>query len=144
MKNYFAYGSNMSARRIRHRLGWSPSRKSVILPDYLLTFNKKSKDGGKANIKHSQGDKVEGILYHIYETDLLTLDEYEGVNENQYKRQSFEVKDIKGHYISAIAYVAINTGPESRPTAEYLNFLLEGERLLSPEYVTRLEMIATL
>jgi len=43
-----------------------------------------------------------------------------------------------------VAYVAINTGQESRPTSEYLNFLLEGEHLLSPEYVSRLEVIATL
>ena len=51
MKNYFAYGSNMSARRIRHRLGWAPARISSILSDYILTFNKQSSDGGKANIK---------------------------------------------------------------------------------------------
>jgi len=43
-----------------------------------------------------------------------------------------------------VAYVALNTGKESRPTREYLNFLLEGEHLLSPEYVTKLEEIATL
>ncbi|MBT3213058.1 MAG: gamma-glutamylcyclotransferase, partial [Deltaproteobacteria bacterium] len=53
MLHYFAYGSNMSARRIRHRLGWSPSRIAVTLQDYLLAFNKQSADGGKANIKVS-------------------------------------------------------------------------------------------
>ena len=46
--------------------------------------------------------------------------------------------------VPAVAYVALNTGIESRPTREYLNFLLEGEHLLSPEYVTKLEEIATL
>ncbi|MBC8218950.1 MAG: gamma-glutamylcyclotransferase, partial [Proteobacteria bacterium] len=62
MRHYFAYGSNMSARRIRHRLGWAPSRIAVTLQDYLLSFNKQSSDGGKANIKVSPGDVVEGIL----------------------------------------------------------------------------------
>ena len=144
MRQYFAYVSNMSARRIRHRLGWSPSRTSVILPNYLLTFNKQSNDGGKANIQSSPGDEVEGILYFVSDVDLLTLDKYEGVDEKQYRRQDFEVQDLDSHSIFATAYVGIETGKESRPTREYLNFLLEGEHLLSPNYILKLEEIATL
>jgi len=144
MLHYFAYGSNMSARRIRHRLGWSPSRIAVTLQDYLLAFNKQSADGGKANIKVSSGDEVEGILYFVKEDDLLTMDTYEGVAEQQYKRLDIEVIDLSGRAIPAVAYVALNTGPETRPTVEYLNYLLEGEHLLSQEYVSRLEDIATL
>tara|TARA_B100000929_G_scaffold16272_1_gene12977 strand:- start:519 stop:953 length:435 start_codon:yes stop_codon:yes gene_type:complete len=144
MLHYFAYGSNMSARRIRHRLGWSPPRIAVTLQDYLLAFNKQSADGGKANIQVSSGDEVEGILYFVKEGDLLTMDTYEGVSEQQYKRLDIEVIDLSGRPMSAVAYVALNTGPESRPTVEYLNYLLEGEHLLSLEYVSRLEEIATL
>ncbi len=134
----------MSARRIRHRLGWSPPRIAVTLQDYLLAFNKQSADGGKANIQVSSGDEVEGILYFVKEDDLLTMDTYEGVAEQQYKRLDIEVIDLSGRPMSAVAYVALNTGPESRPTVEYLNYLLEGEHLLSLEYVSRLEEIATL
>lgn len=134
----------MSARRIRHRLGWSPPRIAVTLQDYLLAFNKQSADGGKANIQVSSGDKVEGILYFVKEDDLLTMDTYEGVSEQQYKRLDIEVIDLSGRPMPAVAYVALNTGPESRPTVEYLNYLLEGEHLLSLEYVSRLEEIATL
>ncbi len=134
----------MSARRIRHRLGWSPPRIAVTLQDYLLAFNKQSADGGKANIQVSSGDEVEGILYFVKEGDLLTMDTYEGVAEQQYKRLDIEVIDLSGRPMPAVAYVALNTGPESRPTVEYLNYLLEGEHLLSLEYVSRLEEIATL
>ena len=134
----------MSARRIRHRLGWSPPRIAVTLQDYLLAFNKQSADGGKANIQVSSGDEVEGILYFVKEGDLLTMDTYEGVAEQQYKRLDIEVIDLSGRPMPAVAYVALNTGPESRPTVEYLNYLLEGEHLLSMEYVSRLEEIATL
>lgn len=144
MLHYFAYGSNMSARRVRHRLGWAPSRISATLQDYLLSFNKQSSDGGKANIQISPGDEVEGILYFVKENDLLTLDGYEGVAEKQYKRHEIEVMDLSGRPMVAIAYIALNTGPESRPTLEYLNYLLEGEHLLSMEYVCRLEEIATI
>ena len=134
----------MSARRIRHRLGWSPPRIAVTLRDYLLAFNKQSADGGKANIQVSSGDEVEGILYFVKEGDLLTMDTYEGVAEQQYKRLDIEVIDLSGRPMPAVAYVALNTAPESRPTVEYLNYLLEGEHLLSLEYVSRLEEIATL
>ena len=134
----------MSARRIRHRLGWSPPRIAVTLQDYLLAFNKQSADGGQANIQVSSGDEVEGILYFVKEGDLLTMDTYEGVAEHQYKRLDIEVIDLSGRPMPAVAYVALNTGPESRPTVEYLNYLLEGEHLLSLEYVSRLEEIATL
>lgn len=134
----------MSARRIRHRLGWSPPRIAVTLQDYLLAFNKQSADGGKANIQVSSDEKVEGILYFVKEDDLLTMDTYEGVAEQQYKRLDIEVIDLSGRPMPAVAYVALNTGPESRPTVEYLNYLLEGEHLLSLEYVSRLEEIATL
>ena len=144
MKNYFAYGSNMSSRRFRQRLGWSPSRIPVILRDYMLCFNKQSNDGGKANIQNSSGSEVEGILYFVKESDHLTLDNYEGVKENQYKRCEIEVVDLFGNPIDAIAYIALDTGPESRPTEEYLNYLLEGEHLLSMEYVLKLEAIATI
>ncbi len=144
MIQYFAYGSNMSARRIRHRLGWSPNRIPATLSDYVLSFNKQSHDGAKANIQNSSGDKVEGILYSLNKEDLICLDEYEGVHDKHYKRKNINVSDLNGHPISAIAYIAINTGKESRPSKEYLNFLLEGEHLLSPEYVSKLEVIATL
>jgi hypothetical protein len=116
----------------------------VTLQDYLLAFNKQSADGGKANIKVSSGDEVEGILYFVKEDDLLTMDTYEGVAEQQYKRLDIEVIDLSGRHIPAVAYVALNTGPETRPTAEYLNYLLEGEHLLSLEYISRLEEVATL
>ena len=71
MYHYFAYGSNMSARRIRHRLGWAPSRIATILPDYQLAFDKQSNDGGKANIQFSSGNNVEGVLYFVKEEDQI-------------------------------------------------------------------------
>ena len=110
MHHYFAYGSNMSARRIRHRLGWAPSRIATILPDYQLAFDKQSNDGGKANIQFSSGNNVEGVLYFVKEEDLVVLDEYEGVADQQYVRHEIEVKDRAGHLMPAVAYVALITG----------------------------------
>ncbi len=144
MQYYFAFGSNLSARRVRHRIGWSPSRIGAVLADYRLTFDKQSEDGGKANIQPSSGDEVEGIIYYFEEKDFEIMDGFEGVEDGQYQHCDVNVKVATGHLVPAIAYVALNIGPETKPTQEYLNYILEGEHLLSPEYVINLEEIATI
>ena len=144
MLNYFAFGSNMSAQRIHERLGWSPSRSGVILPDYEMIFNKHSNDGGKANIMYSPGDLVEGILYSVSEEDMLILDKYEGVATKQYKRHEIEVQNNNKNSISAVAYKALNTGKASAPTEEYLNYILKGKEFLSPGYYAKLKSTKTL
>ena len=144
MLNYFAFGSNMSAKRMQERLGWSPSRFATILTDYEMSFNKHSNDGGKANIMHSPGNIVEGILYSLNEEDLLILDKYEGVATKQYKRHEIEVRDHNKNSIAAVAYKALNTGKVAAPTEEYLNYILEGKDFLSPEYYTKLKSTETL
>ena len=83
----------MSAQRMHERLGWSPSRSGAILIDFEMVFNKHSNDGGKANIMYSPGDLVEGILYSVYEKDLVVLDKYEGVAADQYKRYEIKVQN---------------------------------------------------
>ena len=144
MLNYFAFGSNMSAQRMRERLGWSPSHSGVILPDYEMIFNKHSNDGGKANIMYSPGNLVEGILYSVNEEDLLILDKYEGVAAKQYKRHEIEVRNNNKHFITAVTYKALNTGKISAPTKEYLSYILEGKELLSPGYYAKLKSTKTL
>ena len=134
----------MSAQRMHERLGWSPSRSGVILPDYEMIFNKHSNDGGKANIMYSSGDNVEGILYSVNEEDLLFLDKYEGVADKQYKRYDIEVWNNNKNSIAAVAYKALNTGKVSAPTEEYLNYILEGKEFLSPGYYTKLKSTETL
>ena len=144
MLNYFAFGSNMSAKRMHERLGWSPSRSGAILNNYEMVFNKLSNDGGKANIMYSPGDLVEGILYSVNEEDLLILDKYEGVAAKQYKRYDIEVRNHNKNSIAAVTYKAINTGKVYSPTEEYLNYILEGKEFLSPGYYTKLKSTETL
>ena len=144
MLKYFAFGSNMSAQRMHERLGWSPSRSGVILPDYEMVFNKHSNDGGKANIMYSPGDLVEGILYSVNEEDLLILDKYEGVAAKQYKRYDIEVQNHNKNSFAAVTYKAINTAKVYSPTEEYLNYILEGKEFLSPGYYTKLKSTETL
>ena len=129
---------------MHERLGWSPSRSGVILPDYEMIFNKHSNDGGKANIMSSPGNIVEGILYSVNEEDLLILDKYEGVAAKQYKRYDIEVLVNNKKSIPAVAYKAIKTGKIFAPTEEYLNYILEGKAFLSQRYYSKLESTDTL
>ncbi len=144
MLNYFAFGSNMSAKRMHERLGWYPSRSGAILQNYRMLFNKHSNDGGKANIMNSPSDIVEGILYSVNEEDLVVLDKYEGVSDNQYKRHKIVVQDNNKNPLAAIAYKALNPGNFSAPTEEYLNFLLEGKQFLSSRYYKKLKSTKTI
>ena len=134
----------MSAQRMHERLGWSPSRSGAILNDFEMVFNKHSNDGGKANIMYSPGDLVEGILYSVYEKDLVVLDKYEGVPADQYKRYEIKVQNKNKKSILAVAYKALNTGKVSAPTEVYLNYILEGKEFLSPEYYKKLKSTETL
>ncbi len=124
---------------MHERLGWSPSRSGAILTDFEMVFNKHSNDGGKANIMYSPGDLVEGILYSVYEKDLVVLDKYEGVANKQYKRHEIEVWNNNKKSITAISYKALNTGEVSAPTEEYLSYILEGKEFLSQEYYKKLK-----
>ena len=144
MLNYFAFGSNMSAQRMDERLGWSPSRSGAILNDYEMIINKHSNDGGKANIMSSPGNIVEGILYSVNEEDLLILDKYEGVAAKQYQRHEIEVHKNNKHSITAVTYKALNTGKVTAPTKEYMNYILEGKKFLSPGYYKKLKSTVTL
>ena len=129
---------------MNERLGWSPSRSGAILNDYEMVFNKRSNDGGKANIMYSPGDLVEGILYSVNEEDLLILDKYEGVAGKQYKRYDIEVRNHNKNFIAAVTYKALNTGKICSPTEEYLNYILEGKEFLSPGYYSKLKSTKTL
>ncbi len=144
MENYFAYGSNMSPTRISKRLGRDLTGSSAILLNYRLVFDKQSEEGGKANIRASPGSVVEGIIYEVYENDLLKLDYYEGVHTAQYSRIYIMVTNASGKSWTAVTYQALNTGPETPPSREYLNFLLEGKPFLSSHYYIELNNITTL
>lgn len=64
---YFAYGSNMSERRLKKRVCSAKVIGTGILDNHCLTFHKLSrKDGsGKCTIEYSESDKVYGVLFKV-------------------------------------------------------------------------------
>jgi hypothetical protein len=73
-----------------------PNAKEIgkaVLREHKIGFTRHSKtwECGTADILVSPADEVWGVLYSITETDLESLDFYEGVNRNAYKRTSLTV-----------------------------------------------------
>ena len=136
---YFAYGSNMSYKRLDDRKINYDIIGTAILLNYKLIFNKKSKKNseiGFANIINFNGGRVEGILYRISKEDLLKLDVFEGYPEH-YRRDYLKVYVLDcDSDVYAITYIANDRwiSESAKPTKEYLSCLLEAKDYLSEDY----------
>jgi gamma-glutamylcyclotransferase (GGCT)/AIG2-like uncharacterized protein YtfP len=140
MIKYFAYGSNMDMSRLSNR-GVNPiTRNKGTLKNWKLKFNKKASAGdwSFANIEPSEGDAVEGLVFTIKESDLKLLDKFEGAPRH-YRREILIVETYSED-IKCITYIA---QPEHvveglLPQKDYMQFLINGAKMLSEEYQEKL------
>jgi hypothetical protein len=130
---YFAYGSNMSLKRMSERGVIIYQYKPAKLEKFELRFNKISKKQGVvANIIPNQNSIVEGVLYQI--EDISIIDKFEGFPKH-YKRELFEIEGVSAWvYIAQPEYIIEGL----KPNQEYLNYLLDGKEFLSQEYYQKL------
>lgn len=141
---YFAYGSNMSEKRLDSRCVHPTKWCIAQLADYELVFNKLKKDyTGAANIEPREGASVWGIVYTVTEQELLKLDKAERVRNGDYKRQNVVVSPVNNP-LDAVAYVALKKGDNLKPSKEYLSYLIKGakEHELPIDYISFLEGIS--
>lgn len=140
---YFAYGSNMSSKRMIDRGVNFKSREKGTLKGYRLVINKisqKTPNIGFANIIKDENSEVEGIIYEIYDDDIIKIDKHEG-SPKHYIR---ELHNINGEY--CVVYIANpnwTTQYELNTTQEYKNHILEGKEFLSENYYNKLLEIKT-
>jgi cation transport regulator ChaC len=144
---YFAYGSNLSVRRMESRTRETHPWRLAYLEGYRLAFNQRDADGPiHANIVPQSDGVVWGVLYGCSRSALELLDEYEGVAEGQYERQPVTVVTPDGTRVAAMAYIAGAgfVSAEGRPAAEYLAQVVDGARGhgLPDWYVRRIEELA--
>lgn len=140
---YFAYGSNMSQRRMRERVGDFLEPRLAYLSDYKLVFNKKSSSGNNtyANVKKYPDAITEGVLYQITERELNILDRYEGYPDH-YNRLLKDVFLRDGSKVQAWVYIARKEKLYGGiPTSEYLDYLLEGKDFLSESHIDNLNSL---
>lgn len=156
MKWYFAYGSNMDARRLfEGRLkpegaAWG-ERLGGRLDGWRLTFDKQvtradaPAGAGAGNIVMAAGEAVHGTLNALSLKGFDVLDVHEGVAGGHYERRTVPVvRADNGATVEAITYVALKVGEGLRPTRAYLEFLLAGRDLLPADYWERLSATPTI
>ena len=145
MPRYFAFGSNLDPAQFAAR-GIRPARaRRARLPDWALAFDKVATlnavpGEGRANIVPASGQVVEGVAFDLDAADLATLDRYEGVALDHYRRLDITVLLEDGTHAAAVTYIAVLTGTGLRPSAWYLDTIVAGARHfgLDAAYVARL------
>ena len=143
---YFAYGSNMSCKRLKKRIRSAKSKGRGVLRCHRLAFHKVScKDGsGKCDIPSAtESDVVWGRLYHIDDRDKERLDRYEGVGYG-YEKKCVTVESESGETVRAITYYVKDDTykkPSLKPYTWYKKHVLVGakEARLPPDYIKKIE-----
>ncbi len=123
---YFAYGSNLNKEQLKVRVvTWKKDAKAV-LDGWKLIFAKgwSGHRSGYANIVTSEDSIVNGAIYELTEEQMKKLDIPEGA-PNVYHRENVTVIS-NGKKIVAVAYVMRKIIEESKPSAAYLQTIIDG------------------
>ena len=136
---YFAYGSNMSVRRLNERV---PSAKPLgigTLPEHRLMFRKRSRYGsGKCDISPSRACTVFGVLFEIDSSEEAALDQFEGLHDGYLKKEC-NVRVDERRYVPAFTYHAHpnHVDEDLKPYTWYLKHVIIGaeEASLPEAYV---------
>ena len=141
---YFAYGSNMSFKRLKKRVKSAMPKGRGVLRCHCLKFHKVSKDSsGKCDIPPAtKADAVWGRLYHIDDADKERLDSYEGLGYG-YNDKCVTVELDCGCTVSATTYYVedpAKINPSLKPYTWYKKHVLVGakEACLPPDYIKKL------
>jgi len=122
---YFAYGSNLSAWRLRERVGAARALAPVRLARHRLVFNKRGDDGSaKANLVADAAAEAWGVLYALPAGAWPTLDRHEG----GYARVAVEVEEAGGRRWRAQTYISELLCEDRPPWAWYRRLVAEGAR----------------
>ena len=141
---YFAYGSNMSCKRLQKRVSTAKSKGKAVLRSHRLEFHKVSKDGsGKCDIEPSnKSDVVCGRLYHIDDGEKKHLDYYEGLGYG-YDKKCVSVELDSGQTVRAMTYYATKKDCTLKPYTWYIKHILIGakEAYLPLDYIKKIEEV---
>lgn len=148
---YFAYGSNMSSRRLNHQ-SRAPTAARFIAATaqgYRLVFDKVSKDGSsKADCEYTgnPAHQVCGGLYRVPFSEAVALDRVEGATGSNpgYQRTEIALTTAQGP-VKAITYVARHKLAGLKPYSWYRRHVLVGaqEFNLPLPYIEAIERLET-
>lgn len=145
--HYFAYGSNMSSRRLRQRVPSARVLDTATLACYRLAWHKKGRDGsGKCDVFPAHSSEiVHGVVYTIDIAHKPRLDLAEGLG------WGYEIKDVevrlatRDESITAFTYRATRIDANYIPYDWYRDHVLIGarEHNLPPGYIRLIESVPT-
>ncbi len=142
---YFAFGSNMSSRRLRQRVPGAKPLGTYSLERHELRFHKYNKDGsGKCDAFYTgdKSDVVLGVLYEIDESEKAALDRAEGLGYGYDEKEVF-VYGAEGNVEKAVTYYATKLDESLQPYTWYKEHVLAGAREadLPAAYIAGIEAV---
>lgn len=147
---YFAYGSNMSVKRLTNQKRVPFARRICIarLPKHQLRFHKKSNDGSaKCDAYYTGDDKhfVMGVLFEINQSEKKNLDKVEGLHSGYEEKEVTLITELGGEH-EAVTYYAKDIDPLLKPYTWYKDHVLIGarENNLPAEYISMIKVVDTI
>jgi gamma-glutamylcyclotransferase len=128
--HYFAYGSNMSSRRLVARVPDARSLGTGVLRGHELRFHKRSRDGsGKCDAHQVDRDdaRVIGVLFKVSPEGKTVLDRIEGLGAG-YEEKVVTVSMPDGNLTMAHTYYATDIADGLLPYCWYRHHVLAGAR----------------
>src|SRR5699024_4317549 len=143
----FAFGSNMSSRRLRARVASARFVATARLACHRLCFHKRGPDGsgkGDAEWTKNPADQVFGVVFELDATDKPILDSYEGLGAG-YEEKLVELTTADGARLAALLYYATDIDAALSPHDWYLDHVLAGAREfhLPQDYINRIAATPT-
>lgn len=144
---YFAYGSNMSVRRLQQRVPSARVLHVATLRGHRLVFHKAGRDGSAkcdAELTARDSDAVRGVIYRMDLRHKVLLDKAEGLGRG-YEQKTVALRLIDGTESKAITYYATHIEATLRPYAWYVEHVLRGaqEHYLPAEYLAAITAVPT-
>jgi len=144
---YFAYGSNMSLRRLRARVPSAVNYGIASLYGHSLRFHKCGRDGSAkcdALLTREPSHRVLGVVYQIDPADRPGLDRHEGLGQG-YAAKRVQLFLAGGERIEAFTYTATLTDPNLHPFTWYKEHVLRGalEHGLDADYIQSIREVDT-
>lgn len=146
---YFAYGSNMSIRRLRVRVPSAMRHGVAILQKHLLKFHKVSQKDGSAKCDAKETgrpeDRVIGVIFDLPESQKPELDRQEGLGCG-YGQKDVSVQLSDSTVIESFTYFATRIDPDLKPWHWYKEHVLKGavENGLPVEYIQEIEAVESI
>ena len=128
--SYFAFGSNLSTARLKHRLPHASLKDIAILNRHRLCFRKNLQgESGKCDLTFTgnREDLVYGVIYLMTQPEKQVLDCFETRGFGYIDRR-VEVIKVDGEKIQAFTYFADGIDEMQAPFHWYKEHVLRGAR----------------